>query len=84
MDLENRMRQPVGLLSGGQRQLTLLMATIVTHETVAAGQTHRRPGPPRRKRCWSRARTIVAERNITCLMVTHSMTQALGWATGPS
>lgn len=31
MGLENRMRQPVGLLSGGQRQaLTLLMATMVT------------------------------------------------------
>ena len=29
MGLENRMKQPVGLLSGGQRQaLTLLMATI--------------------------------------------------------
>ena len=31
MGLEDRMRQPVGLLSGGQRQaLTLLMATLVT------------------------------------------------------
>ena len=31
MGLEDRMKQPVGLLSGGQRQaLTLLMATIVT------------------------------------------------------
>lgn len=30
MGLEDRMRQPVGLLSGGQRQaLTLLMATMV-------------------------------------------------------
>ena len=31
MGLEDRMKQPVGLLSGGQRQaLTLLMATMVT------------------------------------------------------
>ena len=31
LGLENRMKQPVGLLSGGQRQaLTLLMATLVT------------------------------------------------------
>ena len=31
MGLEDRMKQPVGLLSGGQRQaLTLLMATLVT------------------------------------------------------
>ena len=54
MGLEDRMRQPVGLLSGGQRQaLTLLMATMV---------------PPQR---------IVEESHITCLMVTHTMTQAL-------
>ena len=32
MGLEDRMKEPVGLLSGGQRQaLTLLMATMVTH-----------------------------------------------------
>ena len=31
LGLEDRMKQPVGLLSGGQRQaLTLLMATLVT------------------------------------------------------
>ena len=31
LGLEDRMSQPVGLLSGGQRQaLTLLMATLVT------------------------------------------------------
>ena len=31
MGLEDRMTQPVGLLSGGQRQaLTLLMATLIT------------------------------------------------------
>ena len=34
MGLEDRMKQPVGLLSGGQRQaLTLLMATMVTPKT---------------------------------------------------
>ena len=36
MGLEDRMKQPVGLLSGGQRQaLTLLMATMVTPKTVS-------------------------------------------------
>ena len=35
MGLEDRMKQPVGLLSGGQRQaLTLLMATMVTPELL--------------------------------------------------
>ena len=35
MGLEDRMKNPVGLLSGGQRQaLTLLMATMVTAEDL--------------------------------------------------
>ena len=35
MGLEDRMRQPVGLLSGGQRQaLTLLMATLTTPQLL--------------------------------------------------
>ena len=45
MGLEDRMKQPVGLLSGGQRQAL--------------------------------TKSIVAEKKITCLMVTHNMHQAL-------
>ena len=60
MGLEDRMKQPVGLLSGGQRQaLTLLMATLVTPKLLLL------------------TRNIVAEKKITCLMVTHNMHQAL-------
>ena len=47
MGLEDRMKQPVGLLSGGQRQaLTLLMATLAHPQVAAAGRAHRRAGPP--------------------------------------
>ena len=50
MGLEDRMKQPVGLLSGGQRQaLTLLMATLVTPQAPPAGRAHRRPGPGHRR-----------------------------------
>ena len=50
MGLEDRMKQPVGLLSGGQRQaLTLLMATLVTPKLLLLDE-HTRP-PPRK--CWS-------------------------------
>lgn len=46
MGLEERMRQPVGLLSGGQRQaLTLLMSTMVPPQGAASGRAHRRSGP---------------------------------------
>ena len=69
MGLEDRMRQPVGLLSGGQRQaLTLLMATLVTPKLLLLDEHTAALDP---------ARTIVAEHQIACLMVTHNMKQAL-------
>ena len=78
MDLENRMRQPVGLLSGGQRQaLTLLMATIVTPKLLLLDEHTAALDPATAEKVLELTRTIVAERNITCLMVTHNMTQAL-------
>lgn len=54
MGLEDRMKQPVGLLSGGQRQaLTLLMATLVTPKLLLLDE-HTPPWTlPRRRRCWS-------------------------------
>lgn len=46
MGLEDRLNQPVGLLSGGQRQaLTLLMATMNPPLAPASGRAYRRPGP---------------------------------------
>ena len=78
MDLENRMRQPVGLLSGGQRQaLTLLMATIVTPKLLLLDEHTAALDPATAEKVLELTRSIVAERNITCLMVTHNMTQAL-------
>ena len=47
MGLEDRMKQPVGLLSGGQRQaLTLVMATFKPPKLLLLWT------PPRQKRCW--------------------------------
>ena len=78
MGLEDRMRQPVGLLSGGQRQaLTLLMATIVTPKLLLLDEHTAALDPATAEKVLELTRTIVAERNITCLMVTHNMTQAL-------
>lgn len=78
MDLENRMRQPVGLLSGGQRQaLTLLMATIVTPKLLLLDEHTAALDPGTAEKVLELTRNIVAERQITCLMVTHNMRQAL-------
>jgi len=78
MGLEDRMQQPVGLLSGGQRQaLTLLMATIVPPELLLLDEHTAALDPATAEKVLALTRSIVSENNITCLMVTHNMTQAL-------
>lgn len=78
MGLEDRMKQPVGLLSGGQRQaLTLLMATMVTPKLLLLDEHTAALDPATADKVLELTKTIVAERNITCLTVTHNMHQAL-------
>ena len=78
MDLENRMKNPVGLLSGGQRQaLTLLMATIVTPKLLLLDEHTAALDPGTAEKVLNLTKDIIAERNITCLMITHNMHQAL-------
>ena len=78
MGLEDRMRQPVGLLSGGQRQaLTLLMATLVTPKLLLLDEHTAALDPGTAEKVLELTRTIVAEHQIACLMVTHNMKQAL-------
>jgi putative ABC transport system ATP-binding protein len=78
MGLEDRMRQPVGLLSGGQRQaLTLLMATMVTPKILLLDEHTAALDPATAEKVLNLTKQIVATRNITCLMVTHNMHQAL-------
>ena len=78
MGLEDRMRQPVGLLSGGQRQaLTLLMATMVTPKLLLLDEHTAALDPGTAEKVLNLTKNIVAERKITCLMVTHNMNQAL-------
>lgn len=78
MGLEDRMKQPVGLLSGGQRQaLTLLMATMVTPRILLLDEHTAALDPATAEKVLSLTKQIIAERHITCLMVTHNMHQAL-------
>ena len=78
MGLEDRMRQPVGLLSGGQRQaLTLLMATMVPPQLLLLDEHTAALDPGTAEKVLTLTKRIVAEGNITCLMVTHNMHQAL-------
>ncbi|MEE1115095.1 MAG: ATP-binding cassette domain-containing protein [Eubacterium sp.] len=78
MGLEDRMKNPVGLLSGGQRQaLTLLMATVVTPKLLLLDEHTAALDPGTAAKVLDLTKRIVKERNITCLMVTHNMNQAL-------
>ncbi len=78
MGLEDRMKNPVGLLSGGQRQaLTLLMATMVTPKLLLLDEHTAALDPATAEKVLKITRNVVEERNITCLMVTHNMSQAL-------
>lgn len=78
MGLEDRMKNPVGLLSGGQRQaLTLLMATMVTPKILLLDEHTAALDPATAGKVLELTKSIIAERSITCLMVTHNMHQAL-------
>ena len=78
LGLEDRMNQPVGLLSGGQRQaLTLLMATLVTPKLLLLDEHTAALDPATAQRVLDLTKSIVAEHNITCLMITHNLASAL-------
>ena len=78
LGLEDRMDQPVGLLSGGQRQaLTLLMATLVTPKILLLDEHTAALDPGTAERVLELTKQIVADHKITCLMITHNMASAL-------
>ncbi len=78
MGLEDRMKQNVGLLSGGQRQaLTLLMATMVPPRLLLLDEHTAALDPAAAEKVLALTRRIVAESHITCLMITHNMNHAL-------
>ena len=78
MGLENRMNSKVGLLSGGQRQaLTLLMATMVPPQLLLLDEHTAALDPGTADKVLRLTKEIVAQSQITCMMVTHNMQQAL-------
>lgn len=78
MGLEDRMRQPVGLLSGGQRQaLTLMMATYHAPKLLLLDEHTAALDPATAEKVLAITRQVVQKDHITTLMVTHNMQQAL-------
>lgn len=78
MGLENRMKQPVGLLSGGQRQaLTLMMATFNPPKLLLLDEHTAALDPGTAEKVLNLTKQIVDENKLTCLMITHNMQSAL-------
>ncbi len=78
MGLENRMKQPVGLLSGGQRQaLTLLMATINPPKLLLLDEHTAALDPAAAEKVLLITEETVKREKLTCLMITHNMQSAL-------
>lgn len=78
LGLEDRLKSPVGLLSGGQRQaLTLLMATLVTPKLLLLDEHTAALDPATAEKVLALTKRIAAERHITCMMITHNIQSAL-------
>lgn len=78
LGLEDRLKQSVGLLSGGQRQsLTLLMTTLAMPKVLLLDEHTAALDPRTATKVMDLTDSMVRKNNLTTLMVTHNMTQAL-------
>jgi len=78
LGLENRMSARVGLLSGGQRQaLTLLMATLKKPKLLLLDEHTAALDPKTAEKVLTLTDKIVSRDNLTTLMITHNMRDAL-------
>jgi putative ABC transport system ATP-binding protein len=77
MGLEDRLGNPIGSLSGGQRQaLTLLMATWLKPKLLLLDEHTAALDPRSADQVIRLSENIIARDGLTTLMVTHSMQQA--------
>ena len=78
LGLEDRMTAKVGLLSGGQRQaLTLLMATLQRPHLLLLDEHTAALDPKTAAKVLELSQKIIAEENLTAMMVTHNMRDAI-------
>ena len=78
LGLENRMTAKVGLLSGGQRQaLTLLMATLRKPKLLLLDEHTAALDPKTAAKVLEATEKIVRKDNLTTLMITHNMRDAI-------
>ena len=78
LGLEERLTTKVGLLSGGQRQaLTLLMATLQKPKLLLLDEHTAALDPKTADKVLEATEKIVSANNLTTLMITHNMRDAI-------
>jgi putative ABC transport system ATP-binding protein len=78
LGLENRLNAKVGLLSGGERQaLSLLMATFTKPKILLLDEHTAALDPARAEVILSLTKKFIHEYQLTTIMITHNMQQAI-------
>ncbi|MDR1650981.1 MAG: ATP-binding cassette domain-containing protein [Synergistaceae bacterium] len=82
MGLEDRMKTKAGMLSGGQRQvLALLMSTVGNPELLLLDEHTAALDPASAEQVTRITLDLVGTQNITTMMITHNIHQALNFGT---
>lgn len=80
LGLEERLSTKVGLLSGGQRQaITLLMAALKKPKLLLLDEHTAALDPKTAAKVLEISERIIAENNLTAMMVTHNMKDAIAY-----
>lgn len=78
MGLEDKLHQPMGTLSGGQRQsLTLLMSVMDHTDVLLLDEPTAALDPRTAQKVMETAENIIREHNLTTLFISHNMQEAL-------
>ena len=77
MGLENKLEQPIGTLSGGQRQaLTLLMSVMDTCQVLLLDEPTAALDPHSANVVMQTADKLIKEFNLTAILITHNLKDA--------
>lgn len=82
INLQDRLKDNVGLLSGGQRQALTLLMTVMSNPEVILLDEHTAALDPRNAEIvMDLTQKFIEEKHLTALMVTHNMKFAIAFGT---